>query len=183
MVRFLRSVSFIGSKGTLESSFRTTVSFHLGWVDSWKSWVCPHESWRATCWAHSSESMEPLLSQGVNNSSPVAINDWGTSIYILKKVHEKVWDLFHRREKCTTRIFCAPLFKKTLWFLVSSYLSTISTEKPCFGARHECWGIVDCCETLGCQTAWWVLLTLVTGVGFPLRAALGPIPGHPWVSG
>ena len=33
--------------------------------------------------------------------------------------------------------------------------------------------IVDCCDTLGCETAWGVLLTPVTIVGFLLTAALG----------
>ena len=33
---------------------------------------------------------------------------------------------------------------------------------------------MDCCETLGCGTVSEVLLTLVTGVGSLLCAALGP---------
>ena len=39
---------------------------------------------------------------------------------------------------------------------------------------------MDCCETHGCGTAGEVLLTLVTGVGSLLTAALGPKTWPVW---
>ena len=44
---------------------------------------------------------------------------------------------------------------------------------PLLDTRREGWETVDC-ETLGCGTVWEVSLTLVIGVGYLLRAALGP---------